>query len=466
MKLQFFGAAQRVTGSKHMITTDKGKKILLDCGMFQGINTSDLNLTFGFDPTEVDYLLLSHAHIDHTGLVPRLVKLGFEGQIFCTRSTLELCKIMLMDSAYIQERDLERVNQRRKKRGEELIESLYGPEDVDKALNMMIPVRMNEAFYLEEGIRVEYFGAGHILGSAGIFITFENEHYDKKLFFTGDIGRLKNRILESPSPFPQADYIICESTYGDRLHEQEVNVKKRLLDIVNETCVVRKGKLIIPAFAVDRTQELIYILDQLESEGKLPFIKVYVDSPLAVKATEIMRACKEDFNQKILSYIAHEDDGGAFSFKNLHYIEKVEESKELNYSQEPCIIISASGMAEAGRIKHHIANNVEKKSTTILLVGYASPETLAAQLKNGNSMVKIFGEEKAVKARVEVIDAFSAHADYEEMIEYLSCQDASKVKDLFLVHGEIDTQKAFKEKLEKEGFRRVHIPAQGESFNF
>lgn len=466
MKLQFFGAAQRVTGSKHMITTDKGKKILLDCGMFQGINTSDLNLNFGFDPAEVDYLLLSHAHIDHTGLVPRLVKLGFTGQIFCTRSTLELCKIMLMDSAYIQERDLERVNKRRKKRGEELIESLYGPEDVDKALNMMIPVRMNEAFYLEEGIRVEYFGAGHILGSAGIFITFEEGLNTKKLFFTGDIGRLKNRILESPSPFPQADYIICESTYGDRLHEEEVNVKKRLLEIVNETCVVRKGKLIIPAFAVDRTQELIYILDQLESEGKLPFIKVYVDSPLAVKATEIMRACKEDFNEKILDYIAQEDDGGAFSFKNLHYIEKVEESKELNYSQEPCIIISASGMAEAGRIKHHIANNVEKKSTTILLVGYASPETLAAQLKMGHSMVKIFGEEKAVKARVEVIDAFSAHADYEEMIEYLSCQDASKVKDLFLVHGEIDTQKAFKEKLEKEGFRRVHIPAQGEFFNF
>ncbi len=464
MKVRFFGAAQRVTGSKHLITTDSGTNILLDCGMFQGISTTELNLQFGFEPSEVDYLLLSHAHIDHSGLIPRLVNKGFKGQIFCTPATLDLCKIMLLDSARIQERDLERVNQRRKKRNEEQIESLYSEEDVYEALALFKPVKLNSPFYLEEGVRVEFYNSGHILGSAGILLSFEDPHYTKKLFFTADIGRPGDRILDNPSPFPQADYIICESTYGDRLHEPGIDAKARLLEIVHKTCIRKRGKLIIPAFAVDRTQELIYMLDQLEHEGKLPFIKVYVDSPLAVEATRIMGRHRDDFNQEILKYI--EKDGDAFGFNTLKYITKVEESKELNSSDEPCIIISASGMAEAGRIKHHIANNVEKKSTTILIVGYCSPNSLGAQLKTGSSMVRIFGEEKVVRAEVEVMDSFSAHADYKEMIEYLSCQNPAQVKNLFLVHGEIETQKAFKERLHHEGYRNVNIPAQGETFSF
>ncbi len=463
MKIRFFGGAQRVTGSKHLITTKLGTNILLDCGMFQGINTSELNLHFGFEPSEVDYLLLSHAHIDHSGLIPRLVKLGFKGQIFCTAATFSLCKIMLLDSARIQERDLARVNKRRKNRGEEILESLYSEEDVYDALSLFIPIKLNEPFYLEEGVKVEYFNAGHILGSAGIFLSFEEEHYTKKLFFTADIGRKGDRILDDPAPFPQADYIICESTYGNRLHEPDIDAKAHLLDIVYKTCVQKKGKLIIPAFAVDRTQELVYMLDQLESSGKLPPIKVYVDSPLAVDATKIMKSHREDFNKDILAYI--EKDGDAFGFKNLKYITEVEESKALNYNGEPCIIISASGMAEAGRIKHHIANNVENPNNTILIVGYCSPNTLGAQLKNGSALVRIFGEEKFVRAKVEIMDSFSDHADYKEMIEYLECQNPAQIKNLFLVHGEIETQKAFKERLLMEGFKTVSIPAQGESFN-
>lgn len=462
MKIRFFGAAQRVTGSKHLITTDRGTNVLLDCGMFQGINTSELNLQFGFEPSEVDYLLLSHAHIDHAGLIPRLVNKGFNGKIFCTAATLDLCKIMLLDSARIQERDLERVNKRRKHRGEELLESLYSEEDVYTALSLFVPVKLNRPFYLEENLRVEYFNAGHILGSAGILLSFEDPHYTKKLFFTADIGRKGDRILDAPAPFPQADYIICESTYGDRLHEPDIDAHARLLEVVFRTCVQKRGKLIIPAFAVDRTQELVYLLDQLESSDKLPRIPVYVDSPLAVDATRIMSRHREDFNRDILEYI--EKDGDAFGFKNLKYITKVEESKELNTRPEPCIIISASGMAEAGRIKHHIANNVEDRKNTILIVGYCSPNTLGAQLKNGSHSVRIFGEEKTVRAEVEIMDSFSAHADYEEMLDYLSCQDPAKVKELFLVHGEIDTQKAFQEKLNRAGFRNVLIPAQGESF--
>jgi metallo-beta-lactamase family protein len=464
MKVRFFGAAQRVTGSKHLITTDLGTNILLDCGMFQGINTSELNLQFGFEPSQVDYLLLSHAHIDHSGLIPRLVNKGFKGPIFCTPATFDLCKIMLLDSARIQERDLDRVNQRRKKRDEELLELLYTEEDVSEALALFKPIKLNTPFYLEEGVKVEFYNAGHILGSAGILLSFEDPHYTKRLFFTADIGRKGDRILDAPAPFPQSDYIICESTYGDRLHEPGIDAQSRLLAIVRKTCIEKRGKLIIPAFAVDRTQELIYMLDQLENEGKIPFIKVYVDSPLAVEATRIMNRHRDDFNQEILEYI--ERDGDAFGFSTLKYITKVEESKELNYNQEPCIIISASGMAEAGRIKHHIANNVDKKSTTILIVGYCSPNTLGAQLKNGSSMVRIFGEEKVVRADIEVMDSFSAHADYQEMIEYLSCQNPAQVKNLFLVHGEIETQKAFKDRLHETGFRNVNIPVQGETFTF
>ncbi|MBZ0306931.1 MAG: MBL fold metallo-hydrolase, partial [Anaerolineae bacterium] len=366
-KIRFFGAAQRVTGSKHLITTNKGTQVLLDCGMFQGINTSELNLQFGFEPSEVDYLLLSHAHIDHSGLIPRLVNKGFSGKIFCTAATIDLCKIMLLDSARIQERDLARVNQRRRNRDEEPLESLYDEEDVYMALSLFVPVKLNEPFYPEEDLRIEYFNAGHILGSAGILLSFEDPYYTKKLFFTADIGRKNDRILDAPAPFPQSDYIICESTYGDRLHEPDIDAHARLLEIVLRTCVQKRGKLIIPAFAVDRTQELVFLLDQLESSGRLPRIPVYVDSPLAVEATRIMSRHREDFNRDILEYI--EKDGDAFGFRNLKYITRVEESKELNFKSEPCIIISASGMAEAGRIKHHIANNVEDRRNTILIVG-------------------------------------------------------------------------------------------------
>lgn len=463
MKIQFYGAAQRVTGSKHLITTQRGTKILLDCGLFQGINTSDLNLQFGFDPKEIDILVLSHAHIDHTGLVPRLVKKGFKGEIYATYATKDLCDIMLYDSAYIQEKDLERVNERRKKRGEPLLELLYGEEDVKNALALFKTIDYHTPFYLEPGVKAEYYDSGHILGSAGIYLTFEEETPTKTLFFTGDVGRPNDKILRSPEAFPQADYIICESTYGDRLHEPEIDMKSHLLKIVHDTCVVRRGKLIIPAFAVDRTQELVYALDQLESEGRLPKIQVYVDSPLSVKATMVMKQNEDCFNPDILAYIKR--DGDAFGFDNLHYISDVNQSKALNTYKEPCIIISASGMAEAGRIKHHIANNIENPNNTVLLVGYCSPESLGAALKAQPKHVKIFGEVHRVNARIEVMDSFSAHADYSELITYLKCQDESKVKSLFLVHGELPTQLAFKNRLSQAGFNNIQIPAQGEGFD-
>lgn len=463
MKIQFYGAAQRVTGSKHLITTAKGTKILLDCGLFQGIGTTELNLQFGFDPKDVDFLILSHAHIDHTGLVPRLVRKGFKGTIYATPATKDLCEIMLLDSAHIQDKDLERINKRRIGRNEEPYELLYNEEDVETALKLFNTFEYETPFLIEEGIIAKFFDAGHLLGSAGIYLTFEEELKTKTLFFTGDIGRPDDKILRSPTPFPQADYIICESTYGNKLHEPEVDMKSHLLRIVYQTCIEKKGKLLIPAFSVDRTQELIYALDQLSHEGLLPKIPVYIDSPLSVKATIVMKNNEECFNPEILAYIKH--DGDAFAFENLHYISDVIESKALNDSQQACIIISSSGMAEAGRIKHHIKNNIEKPSTTILLVGYCSPGSLGAILKTDPKEVRIFGEEFTVRADIEIMDSFSAHADYNEMIKHLSCQDASKVNKLFLVHGEIDNQIMFKNRLIKVGFEQIFIPAQGESYD-
>ncbi|MGL4629864.1 MAG: MBL fold metallo-hydrolase RNA specificity domain-containing protein [Leadbetterella sp.] len=461
MKIQFFGAAQRVTGSKHLITSPDGMNILLDCGLFQGINTSEDNLNFGFNPIDVDVLLLSHAHIDHAGLIPRLVKKGFRGQIYCTAATKSLCDVMLRDSARIQEKDLQRVNERRTKRGEEALEELYDEMDVDMAMDHFEVIQLEKSFFLDENTKVTFYNAGHVLGSAGIYIEFLHVNKETNIYFTGDIGRPNDKILLPPSPFPQADYIICESTYGDRLHDTEVDMKARLLEIVNHTCVYKGGKVIIPAFAVDRTQELIYALDQLASEKRLPRIPVFVDSPLSVNATQIMKSHKEDFNPEILDYISK--DGDAFGFDNLHYVTEVNESKKINTYHMPCIIISASGMAEAGRIKHHIYNNIENSRNTILIVGYCSSNSLGYAIKSGQKTVKIFGDEKAVNAEVVVMDSFSAHADRNEMIDLLKCQNPKKVKKLFLVHGELETQEAFKGHLEEAGFTNVYIPKAKET---
>ncbi|HEV7349153.1 MBL fold metallo-hydrolase [Telluribacter sp.] len=462
MQIQFFGAARTVTGSKHLITTERGTRILLDCGLFQGIQTDEFNQDFGFKASEVDYLLLSHAHIDHSGLIPRLVRKGFKGPIYCTAATADLCRLMLLDSAYIQEKDTERINKRRRRQDRPELELLYNAQDAERALDLFRPVSYNQPFQLgDSGVEAFFTDAGHLLGSAAVHLTLPDAGTYRKLTFTGDIGRPNDSILGKPEPFRQADYIICESTYGDRLHEPPTDMKAHLLRIVHETCVERRGKLLIPAFAVDRTQELIYALDQLSSVGQLPRLPVYIDSPLAVRATRVMQENSDYFNPEILDYI--EKDGDAFDFPYLHYISDVADSKALNGRDEPCIIISSSGMAEAGRIKHHIRNNIEDPNTTILIVGYSAPNTLGGALKRGDKEVKIFGEILAVKARVEVMDSFSAHGDYNEMIDYLLCQDPARVQRVFLVHGEYETQISFRLKLEKAGFRDVHIPALYES---
>jgi len=463
MNISFHGAAGTVTGSKHLITLKDGRKLLLDCGMFQGhgVDADVLNRHWGFEPRTVDYLVLSHAHIDHSGLIPKLVKDGFRGKIFATPATFDLCEIMLNDSAHIQEDDVFYLNKRRKRQGKQLLEPLYETKDVQPALDRFYLVNYNEPHEIDKGIELLFTDAGHILGSAAVSLTIHDFSNTYKICFTGDIGRYSNKILRDPQPFPQADYIICESTYGDMLHEPTTLTDTRLLQIVQRTCVEKKGKLIIPAFSVGRTQEMVNMLNNLQFENKLPALKVYVDSPLSTDATEIYRKHSRCFNDDVKEYM--EKDPTPFGFKNLKYITQVEESKGLNLKKEPCIIISASGMMEAGRIKHHVANNIQDAENTILIVGWCGPGTLGRKLLRGDKVVKIFGEEHPVNAEVVVMNEFSAHGDYNEMLRFLSCQNASKVKEIFLVHGDDDVLPKWKEKLSSAGFTKISVPELHES---
>ncbi len=464
MKITFHGAARTVTGSKHLISLKRGKRILLDCGLFQGIGAlaDEWNRHFGFDPASVDYLILSHAHIDHSGLVPLLVKEGFKGPIFCTPATLDLCSIMLEDSAHIQESDTRFINERRKRQGKSLLKPLYSIDDARNALEQFVEVPYNQEYEIEPGLRFMFTDAGHILGSAVVNLQVDEDHYTKKICFTGDIGRPEPAIISGFAPFPQCDILICESTYGDRTHSDRTASLERLLQIVVETCVLKKGKLIIPAFSVGRTQEIVYALDRLEHEGRLPHIDVFVDSPLSTNATEIMRSNADVFNDEVKEYMLRDAD--PFGFNKLTYIRDVEQSKALNHRKEPCIIISASGMAEAGRIKHHLANSIGNADNTILIVGHCEPESLGGRLASGEKEVRIFGDNYLVKALVETLGSFSAHGDVEEMMRFMECIDIKKVKKTFLVHGEYDTQLRFMVRLQQEGFRHVEIPEKGSSF--
>ena len=465
MKIKFLGATETVTGSKHLVRTEKGFSILLDCGLYQGMGkeTDTLNRNLDLTPSEIDVVILSHAHIDHSGNLPLLVKEGFLGSIYCTPPTLEVVEVLLYDSAKIHESDIKYVNNKREQRGEAPIFPLYTTKDVDRCMKHFKTVPYHADFILNEDATLTFTDAGHILGSAVVNLKIKDIS-DKiiNLTFTGDVGKYNDMLLKNPEPFPQADYIICESTYGDRLHEVDIDAELHLLNVVRNTCVEKKGKLIIPAFSLGRTQEIVFILDKLKNKGLLPNIKVYVDSPLSTNVTDIMRGNVVCFNEKLQEYIKTDPD--PFGFSNLKYIREKEESMALNTSKEPCIIISASGMMDAGRIKHHLRNNISDSKNTILVVGYCTPNSLGRHIRDGQKVVKIFGEEYEVNAKVEVIDSYSAHADYSELLRFLSCQDKAKIKKLFLVHGDIDAKISFKEKLYVEGYKDIIIPNKRESF--
>ncbi len=465
MKVKFIGATETVTGSKHLIITEKGRQILLDCGLYQGLGkeTDILNRDLGINPEQINAVILSHAHIDHSGLLPYLVKKGFKGKIYCSRATYDVCEVLLLDSAHIHESDVRFINKRRQKKGLEPIKPLYTQADVERCLKYFKPIPYNSDFSVNDEISFQFTDVGHIIGAACINITAKENEKTTKLAFTGDIGRYHDLILNKPKPFPQADYIICESTYGNKLHGSSINSEEKLLDIVLDTCIQKKGKLIIPSFSLGRTQEIVYVLNRLKNQGKLGNIKVFVDSPLSSKVTEIVKKHPECFNEDLRDYI--KTDLEPFNFNELTYIEEAEDSKALNESNEPCIIISASGMADAGRVKHHIMHAISDPKNCVLMVGYCSPRSLGADLLTRKNRVHIYGEIFEVKARVESLMSFSAHADYSELVKYLSCQDKQKVKTIFLVHGEEEAKKTFCEKLEDEGYQKVIIPVKNNNYS-
>ncbi len=463
MKIKFCGAARQVTGSCHLVILDNGYTILLDCGLFQGSYKEDLiaNSEFLFNPADVDCVVLSHAHMDHSGRLPLLVKKGFKGNIHCTHATRSLCAIMLMDGAFIQEKDADYFNRKHQgRRGEsELIqEPLYTSDDVDATMKIFLGFPYDEWHQICPGVKVIYTDAGHILGSASVALEIEENGKKTILGFTGDIGRPNRPILRDPQPLPACDYLICESTYGDRTHESLPNEMDRFLEVIKHTCIEKKGMLIIPAFSIGRTQEIVYMLDQASNAHMLPPIKVYVDSPLAVNATTVFGAHPECFDNELHKYMLTDDN--PFGFNDLIYVHDVEQSKALNTSKEPCIIISASGMMNAGRVKHHLANHIEDNKNTILIVGYCTPDTPGGMLRAGVTTLKLYGEVKTVRAQIEIMDSFSAHGDRDEMKDFIQNQKQG-LQRLFLVHGEYDTQQSWRNYLTQDGFRNIEIPEKG-----
>ncbi|MCX8020148.1 MAG: MBL fold metallo-hydrolase [Chitinophagaceae bacterium] len=465
MKLSFHGAARTVTGSKHLITLKNGRQILLDCGMFQGMGkeTDALNRTFRFQPEAIHAMILSHAHIDHSGLIPRLVSEGFSGKIFCTSATKELTQVLLIDSAEIQEDEIRFINKRRAMEGLPYLRPLYSVKEAEHAADFLEVQPYHKWFHVTDNVQAMFTDAGHIIGSAAVHLKIRENGKEIRLTFSGDVGRYRDVILKSPEEFPQADYIILESTYGNSLHDNFITTPDLLLSWIEKACLQKKGKLIIPAFSVGRTQELLYALNQLELENRLPELDYYVDSPLSVEATEIVKSHPEFFNNRIQRILKTDND--PFSFKGLKYVKTVEQSKMLNYLNGPFVIISASGMADAGRVKHHISNNIENSRNTILFTGYCEPHSLGGRLLAGEKEVNIFGILHEVHAEIGVIRSMSAHGDYEDLSQWLACQNPQEVKTLFLVHGEFDVQMDFKTKLMKKGFRDVQIPALHEEFH-
>src|SRR6201996_5560151 len=452
MTKTFHGAARTVTGSKHLLRLQDGTGILLDCGMFQGIgeHTEDLNEHFGFNPKKLNYMILSHAHIDHCGLIPKLVAEGFNGQIFCTSPTMDLARILMMDSAKIQVQDAAYSNKHRLKKGLPLLQPLYTEEQAMEALRLFKIVDYHEVYAITPNIKFQFTDAGHLLGSAAMHLEVTENGKTTHITFSGDVGRYGDMLLKSPQAFPQADYILLESTYGDSLHKDVGAIEDALLEVVKHTCLDKRGKVIIPAFSVGRTQELLYALNALELKGKLPDLRYYVDSPLSEKATRVLMDHPEVYNKEVKDVL--KVDANPFGFKGLHFIESTEESIALNNDPTPCVIISSSGMAEAGRVKHHIKNNIGNTKCTILMVGYCEPSSLGGHLLRGDKQVYIFGEQYEVKAEVQSIKSMSAHGDYEDLLHFIANQDAAKVKQVFLVHGEYEVQQHFKKKILAKGF--------------
>lgn len=472
MKITFLGAAKTVTGSNFLVE-GAGKKFLVDCGMYQGSAADELENSdpFAFDVDDIDFMLLTHAHIDHSGRIPKLYNEGYRNPIYATKATCDLCSIMLPDSGHIQEMEIEWKNRKRLRKGEKALPPLYTAEDAAKSIEIFSPVQYDQLIEIDENIHVRFNDAGHMLGSAIIEVWINEDGTQKKAVFTGDIGNNDIPLLSSPTMIEDADYLIMESTYGNRLHLRNDDKAEMFLNIVYET-LEKGGTVVIPSFAVGRTQEILYELNKIKEDEhdkefytkyqKLMTVPVYVDSPLAISATEVFRENMNLFDEETQEMIAGGDN--PLEFPGLEFTRTSDESKELNAKEESSIIISASGMCEVGRIKHHLKHNLWNPNSTILFVGYQAPGTLGRKLVDGEKKVKIFGEEIAVNARIEYIEGYSGHADQEWLMNFVY-SFIKKPEHIFLVHGEPEGQIVLKEKIENEAKIPVTIPSLGETYD-
>lgn len=463
MRINFHGAAHTVTGSQHLLEIN-GKKLLLDCGLYQGrrADTYSRNLNFRYQPKDVDAVILSHAHIDHAGNLPNLVKQGYEGNIYATHATADLGSLMIADSGHIQEADAEFVNKKRAQRGEPPIEPLYTKEDAEQVAGMFAGMDYEQAFEPIPGVIARFHEAGHILGSASVSLEIEEKGRKIRFWFSGDIGRYQLPLLRDPVLPTATDYMIMESTYGDKSHSHPEQAFVEFRDVVKKT-IERGGKVIVPAFAVGRTQELVYNLNQMMFENGVPRVPVYVDSPLAVNATDVFKRHLECFDEETRKFV-EEARHPALDFKMLTYIRSVEESKALNERTDPMVIISASGMAETGRIVHHIRNNIENPKNTICIVSWQAPDTMGRRLADREPEVRIFGEVYKRKCDVATIGGLSGHAGQDLLVRYaMGVKDS--VKQIFLVHGEEKQAMMLKGLLKDRGLNQVHYPDLHESVN-
>jgi metallo-beta-lactamase family protein len=459
VKIRFLGAAKSVTGSMHVIESN-GKRILLDCGLFQGRRdeSNRRNRHLPFDAENIERVVLSHAHIDHSGNLPNLVKNGYSSSIYSTFATRDLCLAMLKDSAYIQEKDAEYLNRKKERKGEPLIEPLYDINDVERTLSLFRGTGYRKGFYVAADIKLTFYDAGHILGSALSIFDIKENGRNLRVGYIVDLGRKNLPILRDPSMVKGIQFMIIESTYGNRLHDDITGTEKKLAGVVNDA-VKAGGKIIIPAFSLGRTQEVVYCLHRLQIKKMIPPINIFVDSPLSVNVTEIFKIHPECFDKETNQMIAQNEN--PFGWRNMTYIQDVEESKKLNKIEEPCIIISASGMCESGRILHHLKNNIEDPKNTILVVGFMAENTLGRRIVQQHEKVKIFGDIYSLKAKVEIFDEFSAHADRNELLGYVE-NTKDSLEGVFVVHGEEEQCQALAEGIKDLGIRDVLVPDLGE----
>ena len=462
MKIEFLGADRSVTGSMHLLHVN-GNRILLECGLFQGRRQEafERNRHLPFDAHQIDVMVLSHAHIDHSGNIPNLVRSGFEGSIYATSATRDLCSIMLRDTAHILESDVAYLNKKRARQGEPPLEPTYTQNDALRCLGQFTSVDYHRPTPLAPGVKLTFYDAGHILGSALCALDITESERSYRLLFTGDLGRSGLLILRDPEVAQNVEYLITESTYGDRLHGTPEQAEDELERVVNET-YARRGKVIIPAFSVGRTQEIVYSLHRLHNQGEIPYLPIFVDSPLSTNATEIFRLHPECYDQDTQDFMLQHRD--PFGFAGLRYLRQVEDSKALNDRDDPMVIISASGMCEAGRILHHLSNNIQNSRNTILFVGFQAEHTLGRRILEGQEEVSIFGERYHVRAKVEHIDGYSAHADRNELLGYAQTLGPTHLRQVFAVHGEEPAVRALAEGIKGLGVSNVEIPEKGQIF--